>query len=232
MQQVDTLEKLPNERIIAIDGTSGSGKSTIARELGKRLNLKVLETGSLYRAATLLCIENDINFDDEDSICEIISNMNFRFEDQPYLGDRSITTDIRKREVASQVSHVSVHPRVREILTRLMREWIIEHGGGVVEGRDITSVVAPNARVRLFIDAPEEIRAMRRTSDPSDNKESRSQKEIQDLIALRDKIDSSRKSAPLVQLDGVPCIDTSVHELETIVERIVNHFNTGAPLEL
>jgi len=226
------IDDLPNERIIAIDGTSGSGKSTIARELGKELELKVLETGSLYRAATLLCLENGIDVDDEDQICEQVLNMDFRFEEKPFLGSRDITNEIRKREVASQVSQVSVHPKVRKLLTELMRKWIVEHDGGIVEGRDITSVVAPKARVRLFIDAPEDVRAHRRTSDPSDNKESRTQKEIQDLIAMRDKIDSSRKSAPLVQLDGVPCIDTSLYELETIIRAIVVHYKSGQPLEL
>ena len=232
MAENSDFDELPNDRIIAIDGTSGSGKSTIARELGIRLNLHVLETGTLYRAATLLCLENNIDVNDEDRICELVSEMDFKYEHEPFLGTRAIAEEIRKREIASQVSHVSVHPKVRKQLTNLMRKWIVEHNGGVVEGRDITSVVAPKARVRLYIDAPEEIRALRRASDPGDNKESRSQKEIQDLIAMRDKIDSSRKSAPLIQLDEVPCIDTSLFDLETIIQSIVNHYNSGQPIKL
>lgn len=219
-------EELPNERIIAIDGTSGSGKSTVARGLASALGMHVLETGSLYRAATLLSIENNIDVHDEDRICSIISEMNFRYESEPFLDARKITNDIRSHEVAINVSHVSVHPRVRELLTQIMRHWIVQHGGGVVEGRDITSVVAPNAKVRVFIDAPEEVRALRRQVDPNDNTEQRTKEEIQSVIALRDKIDSSRKASPLTKVEGVMEIDSSQYTPQEIIDAIIEVFES------
>ena len=223
---------LPNERSIAIDGTSGSGKSTVARGLGKVLDLNVLETGSLYRAATLLCLENNVDVHNEKEICKLIDNMNFRDENGPFLDSRNISTDMRSHEVAINVSHVYVHPLVRERLTHLMRHWIVQHGGGIIEGRDITTVVAPLAKVRVFIDAPEEIRAARRSVDPSDNTENRTTSEIQEVIALRDKIDSSRKASPLVRGDGVSEIDSSKATPDQIIEAILLSFKSGDPVSI
>ncbi|HMS25508.1 MAG TPA: (d)CMP kinase [Acidimicrobiia bacterium] len=227
-----TADELPNERIIAIDGTSGSGKSTVARGLGKDLGMHVLETGSLYRAVTLICLENDIDVHDEDAVCVAVEEMDFRYEGEPYLGLRHINADIRAREVAMNVSLVSVHPRVRAMLTQLMRHWIVQHGGGVIEGRDITTVVAPQAKVRVYIDAPEDVRAARRHSDPSDNTENRSQSEIQEVIAFRDNLDSTRTASPLVRADGVPEIDSSLYSAEKIISAIMESFASGEPVLL
>lgn len=227
-----TPDELPNERIIAIDGTSGSGKSTVARGLGTALGMHVLETGSLYRAATLICLESDIDVHDEDEVCTVVEEMDFRYEGEPFLGLRHIAADIRAREVAMNVSHVSVHPRVRAMLTQLMRHWIVQHGGGIIEGRDITTVVAPQAKVRVYIDAPEEVRAARRHSDPSDNTENRTQSEIQEVIALRDNLDSTRSASPLVRADGVPEIDSSQYSPEQIIKAIIESFTSGDPVSL
>lgn len=227
-----TADDLPNDRIIAIDGTSGSGKSTVARGLGAELALHVLETGALYRAVTLVCIENNIDVHDEAGICKAISDMHFRFEKEPYLDSRNISSEIRSHEVAVNVSHVSVHAKVRALLTQMMRHWIVQHGGGIIEGRDITTVVAPHAKIRLFIDAPEEVRAQRRSADPSDNTENRTAEQIQEVLALRDKIDSSRAASPLKKVDGVTQIDTSLYSPEQIIFAIAASFNTGDPISL
>lgn len=227
-----SADDLPNARIIAIDGTSGSGKSTIARELAKHVDLKVLETGSLYRATTLLCLENRVSVDDEKSIVSLIEDMHFRYEDGPYLDSRNIKEDIRSHEVAINVSHVSVHEKVRELLTQKMRHWIVQHGGGIIEGRDITTVVAPQAKIRIFIDAPEEIRAQRRQSDPKDNTSNRSEEEIKSVISMRDKIDSSRKASPLTKAPGVYEIDTSKNSIDEIVSGILESFKSGNPIKL
>ncbi len=227
-----TTEELPNDRIIAIDGTSGSGKSTVARGLGTELGLHVLETGSLYRATTLLCLENNVDVHDEDAVCNVVREMHFRFDSEPYLDARNIAADIRTHEVAVNVSHVSVHPRVRALLTQLMRHWIVQHGGGVVEGRDISTVVAPDARIKVFIDAPEDVRAARRSSDPADNTEQRTQSQIQEVIAMRDKLDSTRTASPLTKADGVPEIDTSLYSPDHIIAAIAQAFHSGDPIKL
>lgn len=227
-----SVDELPNERIIAIDGTSGSGKSTIARGLGAYLGMHVLESGSMYRAVTLLCIENNVDVNDEYQICKLIEDMHFRFDGEPYLDSRHIGKDIRSHEVARNVSHVSVHEKVRSMLTQLMRHWIVQHGGGVIEGRDITTVVAPSARIRVFIDAPEGVRASRRQNDPKDNIEKRTREEIQSVIAMRDKIDSSRSVSPLTKADGVSEIDTSKHSPEEIIAAIAIAFNTGEEINI
>lgn len=225
-------DELPNERIIAIDGTSGSGKSTVARGLGAELGLHILETGSLYRAVTLVCLENGIDVHDEEEVLKAIDDLHFRYENGPYIDSRNISSDIRSHEVAINVSHVSIHPKVRAKLTQIMRHWIVQHGGGVVEGRDITTVVAPDAAIRVFIDAPEDVRAKRRQIDPNDNTEQRTQSEIQEVIALRDKIDSTRTASPLTRADGVPEIDSSQYSADHIIHAIADAFKNSQPIKL
>lgn len=227
-----SAQDLPNERIIAIDGTSGSGKSTIARGLSTALGLHVLETGSLYRAVTLICIEQQVDVHDEDAVCEVTKSMDFRYENGPFIGARNISSEIRTHEVTILVSHVSVHRKVRELLTQMMRQWIVQHEGGVIEGRDITTVVAPNAQMRLFIDAPEDIRASRRSIDPNDNTEMHTQKEIQKVLAYRDNLDSTRTASPLTKAEGVTQIDTSLYPPEHIISAIADAFNSGEDVSL
>lgn len=217
-----TSSELPNENIVAIDGTSGSGKSTIARALAKILGLSVLETGSLYRIATLMCLRAKIDVHDEDRVLAAVDGMDFAYEGFPSLDGVDVSVDIKNHDVVLNVSHVAVHPHVRAVLTQIMRHWIVEHGGGVVEGRDITTVVAPEAKLRVFVDAPAEIRAQRRASDPHDNVHNLSQQEIAHGIQLRDSIDSSREDSPLMKIDGVIEIDTTLYPLEETVLKLVD----------
>lgn len=145
------ISALPNDRIIAIDGTSGSGKTTVTRGLGKVLDLPVLETGSLYRAVTLLSLEANVDVHDEQAALAIARDMDFHYDGAPLVGDRDITQDVRSADVVDHVSYVSSHEKVRAVLTSIMQDWIEEHGGGIVEGRDITTVVAPHARIRILL---------------------------------------------------------------------------------
>ncbi len=217
---------LPNNRIIAIDGTSGSGKSTIARGLGAILELDVFETGSLYRATTLLCLRANADVDNEDSVLDVVSKMNFQYNGVPTLDGIDISDEIKNHEIVMNVSHVSVHPQVRSALTQIMRQWIREHDGGVVEGRDITTVVAPQAVLQIFIDAPAEVRAMRRASDPKDNINNLSESEIAQGIAYRDSLDSTRAASPLKRAQGVWEIDSSLMNPEEIIAEIANAYNS------
>lgn len=215
-------EELPNEDIIAIDGTSGSGKSTLARGLGKELGLAVLETGSIYRAIALLCIENNVDIDDEDRVSILASELNFTYEGYPEMDGKNISQDITRHDVALNVSHVAKHPKVREVVTLWTRSWIVDHKGGVVEGRDITSVVAPNAKVKVFVDAPEAIRTARRTRDKQENHEEISSDKVAEVIALRDQIDSNRTASPLIKVEGVYEIDSSSYSPEDMISIVAN----------
>ncbi|MFN8015098.1 MAG: (d)CMP kinase [Acidimicrobiia bacterium] len=226
------IEELPNDRIIAIDGTSGSGKSTITRALATKLGLHYLETGSLYRAVTLICLENNVDVNDEQAVLEVAEEMHFRFDGDSHLDSRNISEDIRSHDVAINVSLVSVHAKVRAKITQLIRHWIVQHGGGVIEGRDITTVVAPKAKLRIYIDAPEEIRAQRRHSDANDNATSRTKDQIQEVLSMRDKIDSGRKASPLTKAKDVPLIDTSKYSVDEITTSLSNSFLTGEKVSL
>ena len=164
-----------DKHTIAIDGPSGSGKTTLSYELSKNLGLSVLETGSLYRCVTLLCLENDLNVNNQD-----------------------VSKRIRDHDVVLNVSYVSVHGKVRAVLTKKMQDWVIEHKGGILEGRDITTVVVPNAKVRVYLDAPQAIRIDRRSEDKSDSAFNEKFENVTESIALRDKIDSTRKLVNLI----------------------------------
>jgi cytidylate kinase len=221
----DILEsQLPNNNIIAIDGTSGSGKSTVARGLGTLLELNVLETGAYYRAATLQCLRMGLDPDNAEQALSAVEGMKFSYEGTPRLDGIDISDDIKSHDVVMNVSFISAHAQVRKILTRMMREWIVDHGGGVIEGRDITSVVTPHAKVRVFIDAPHEVRAKRRSSDPKDNINNLSHSEIAEGIALRDSIDSTRSVAPLIKADGVWEFDSSEFSPQEIIAEIARAF--------
>lgn len=212
---------LPNDRIIAIDGTSGSGKSTLARGLGETLGLKVLETGSLYRATTLKALNENVDVHDEDSVVDIAESLDFTYEDGPKMGGVDVSVDITRHDVVLNVSQVSVHPRVRAVITDWVRSWILDHDGGVVEGRDITTVVAPNAKVQVYVDAPQEIRATRRQEDKVENHENLDEKQVSNSIAFRDNLDSTRTASPLIKAHGVYEIDSSKYTPQEMIDLVV-----------
>ncbi len=223
MQTIEEYQ-LPNDSIIAIDGTSGSGKSTIAKAVAKILNMDYLETGSLYRSLTLKCLESGVDVNDESQILKLFDDFDFSFDSFPVLNGKDVSQDIKKHEIVLNVSQVSVHPKVREHLTQIIRHWIMEHNGGIIEGRDITTVVAPNAKLRVFVDADESVRAQRRQKDPKDNTEGLTKTEVLEGIAMRDKIDSTRSVAPLKRTDGVLNVDTSSTPLDENIDLIVEKY--------
>ena len=206
-----------NESTIAIDGPSGSGKSTLSYALGKYLDLDVLESGTLYRCVTLKCIELNVDVHDETEVAEIAENLNYEFNNRMTILDgRDVSQRIREHDVVLLVSHVSVHEKVRSALT---------HKGGVIEGRDITTVVAPNAKVRIFLDAPEDIRIKRRSQDVNDSASSKSEEEVAESILIRDKIDSNRKVNPLRKIEGVIELNSHDYSVEALAELIVKEYN-------
>ena len=142
-------------RIVAIDGPSGSGKSTVARAVAERLGLDVLDTGAMYRALTLLALEGGVDPTDGAACRRLAGEMNLELGTRTRLNGRDVSATIRGPEVTAAVSTVSAHPGVREVLVGRQRAWVSERRGGVVEGRDIGTVVFPDARVKVFLTASE-----------------------------------------------------------------------------
>ncbi|MBN1632119.1 MAG: (d)CMP kinase, partial [Thermoleophilia bacterium] len=188
--------------IIAIDGPAGSGKSTIAREVANRLGLRYLDTGAMYRAVTLLAIEADLVPDRIAEAGDLAAKAELRFVDRPddltrvFIGEREITDEIRGPIVSGHVSAVSADARVRAVLTDKQRQEAAR-GDVVLEGRDMGTVVAPQADVKVYLTAGVEERARRRQLQLEAKGMSQSLDELVVDITARDAYDSGRELAPL-----------------------------------
>ena len=210
-----------NEKIIAIDGPAGSGKSTIAKALSKRLNLEYLDTGAMYRAVALVSIQQKVEIDDEKQVLAIAKEMNFNFENGLcVVNGFDVTKEIRGSEVTRVVSVVAAMPTVRQEMVERQRLWVEERNGGVVEGRDIGSVVFPKAKVKVYLTASEEVRAERRI----EQEETIDASKVADSIRKRDEADRGRSTSPLVRSEGAIEIDTSLMGVEETIEEILGIF--------
>ena len=210
-----------NEKIIAIDGPAGSGKSTIAKALAKRLNLEYLDTGAMYRAVALISIQQKIETTDEKQVLVIAKEMDFNFEDGIcVVNGFDATKEIRGSEVTRVVSVVAAMPTVRQEMVERQRLWVEKRSGGVVEGRDIGSVVFPKAKVKVYLTASEEVRAERRI----EQEETLDASKVADSIRKRDEADIGRSTSPLVRSEGSIEIDTSLMEIEETIEEILGFF--------
>ena len=210
-----------NEKIIAIDGPAGSGKSTIAKALAKKLNLDYLDTGAMYRAVSFISIQQNIDVLDEKKVLAIAKEMDFNFEDGIcVVNGFDATRDIRGSEVTRVVSVVAAMPTVRQEMVDRQRLWVKEKGGGVVEGRDIGSVVFPKAKVKVYLTASEKVRAERRVEQEETQDASR----VVDSIRKRDEADKGRLNSPLVRSEDAIELDTSLMGVEETVEEILGLF--------
>ncbi len=214
-------------RIVAIDGPSGSGKSTISRGVAAALGLDVLDTGAMYRAVTLVVLDQGVDPTDADACIAAARDAVLEVGERVLLGDRDITDAIRTPEVTAAVSTVSAHPGVRTILVQRQRDWAAERGGGVVEGRDIGSVVFPDAAVKVFLTASEEERARRRQRDEAAAARDVDVAAVRDAIDRRDHLDSTRAVSPLVAAPGALTIDTTGRTPDDIVAEIVAAFTAA-----
>lgn len=203
-------------RVVAIDGPAGAGKSTIARALARRLDVPYLDTGAMYRAVTYAALRDGVDPKNDDAVTRLASMS--RIE----VGDKSVTVDgvdvtreIRSDRINQAVSHVAAISGVRALLREQQRAWVARHGGGVVEGRDIGTVVFPDATLKVFLTASPEVRARRRVAESGGDVEA-----IARSIGERDRLDSSRVDSPLTAADGSITVDTSDMSIEEVVENL------------
>lgn len=215
---IDVIEK--ENFVIAIDGPSASGKSTVAKEIAKILDISYLDTGAMYRAFTYYLLKENINFS-EDEIKKVVEKIDIDIDkDSVILNGEDISKDIRGDEVTKNVSKVSAIPVVREVLVDLQRD--ISKGKSIVlDGRDIGTVVFPNAKYKFFITATAEERAMRRFKDEKSSL-NKSYEEILEDLKARDILDTNREISPLKQAKDAYLIDSTEMSLREVVEKIIN----------
>lgn len=204
--------------IIALDGPSGSGKSTIANILAKKIKISYLNTGSMYRAVTLFFLENNIKKSDKIDI-DLLRKINIDIkEDKVFLNEKDVSDKIRNKEVTENVSWVSSISLVRKYLVDMQRK-ISQNKSIILDGRDIGTVVFPNAKYKFFLVASSEVRAKRRYEQ---NEIDKSLEEIQKDIEKRDYLDSHREISPLKKAEDAIEIDSSNLTIDETIEEIIN----------
>jgi len=210
-------EAIPAELLIAIDGPAGAGKSTVGRALAARLGLQYLDTGAMYRAVGCAALRRGIPVTDEEAVAQLARTIDLNVSDEGVFVDgEDVTTEIRGREVTTVVSSVAANPGVRTELRARQRAWAHDHGGGVIEGRDIGTVVFPDAALKLFVTASPQERAARRVREIGGNVE-----DVAASIAERDRRDMSRLDGPLRPDGGAVVVDTTGITIDDVVDHIV-----------
>ena len=203
--------------VVAIDGPAGAGKSTVAKALAHALQLKYLDTGAMFRAVTSLVLTSGIDEHDESAVGAVAENMNLVMENGLVVADGTdVTTDIRSIAVTSAVSTVAANSRVRANMRDRQRMWSDLNRGGVIEGRDIGTVVFPDAVLKVYLTASPRVRAERRVAEAGGDID-----EIERSIAERDLKDSTRADSPLQESADSVVVDTSNRSIDDIVGSIV-----------
>jgi len=208
--------------VVAIDGPSGSGKSTVARAVAAELGLPVLDTGAMYRAVTLAVLEAGVILDDAAACATVAMSSEITLEGGvTVLDGRDVSQEIRGPLVTAAVSIVSAHGEVREILVARQRAWVARHGGGVVEGRDIGTVVFPDATVKVFLIASDDERARRRHRDEVAAARAVAVEDVKAALDRRDAIDAGRAVSPLRPAGDAIVIDTTNLDVDSVVTEVV-----------
>jgi cytidylate kinase len=206
--------------VLAIDGPSGSGKSTVARAVGAALGLPVLETGAMYRAVTLCALAQGLAPGDADALSDLAARLHIEVDDRVRVDGSDVTDDLRRADVTAAVSAVAAVPGVRAALVARQREWIARHGGGVVEGRDIGTVVVPDAVLKVYLVAREDERARRRQSQ----EHLAGLEATRDDLRRRDAFDSGRAVAPLAAAVDAVIVDTTGRTIDEVVSEVMGHY--------
>ena len=208
---------------IAIDGPSAAGKSTIAKRLAKALGYSHLDTGAMYRCVGYLAAQRGINLHDEDALTEMTASMRIRFDSEGhvFLNEEDVSAAIRENRVSMLASSVSVHPRVRKLLVDMQRQMALDKGV-IMDGRDIGTVILPDAELKIFMVASVEARARRRYQEYLDKHIEADYDTICEDIKKRDDQDMHRAASPLTKAADAHEIDTSDMSIEEVCAAILS----------
>lgn len=206
---------------IALDGPAGSGKSTVARAVARRLSLPHIDTGAMYRAATLKALERGVGTDDGAGLRCLLEVTDIDLRDgKVFLDGRDVSAEVRAGPVTASVSQVAAHAPVRQWMVERQRRLVRERGG-VVEGRDITTVVLPQADFKFFLTAAPRERARRRAAELAAEGVAASVDEVLTGIEARDRLDAGRDVSPLRVAEGATVIDSTGRSVDDVVDEIV-----------
>ena len=208
--------------VIAIDGPAGAGKSTVAKLVAEASGLPYLDTGAMYRCVALQTLRAEVNPSDPDLVGDIASKAVISVEGtRAALNGEDVSSLIRTADIAAIVSVIAAHTPVRDAMRQQQQKWIESHGGGVVEGRDIGTVVFPDAEVKIFLTASPEERATRRVGQSGGDIAA-----VAANIAERDRIDSERVDSPLRPADDAVIVDSTGLDIPKVVSIIVGHYES------
>ncbi len=203
--------------IIAIDGPAGAGKSTVGRALADRLHLAYLDTGAMYRAMTFAALQRGVCEQDIDEVAAMAPTVDIELDDNQVIVDGiDATQAIRGREVTENVSQIAANTTVRSVLVDRQRAWVEAHGGAVVEGRDIASVVFPDAALKLYVTASPRVRAERRVAEVGGDV-----RDMEASIIERDRKDSTRADSPLLTVPDAVVVDTTGMTVDEVIDHVV-----------
>ncbi|MBG9977327.1 (d)CMP kinase [Ruoffia tabacinasalis] len=214
---------------IAIDGPSSSGKSTVAQAIAKKLDIIYIDTGAMYRAVTLAVLQDSIEVSDAERVKKILPTLDLTFKrsdegiQEMYLNRQNVSREIRSDEVTANVSEISAYPFVREKLVEDQRNMASTHSV-VMDGRDIGTVVLPDAEHKFFLNASAKVRAKRRFDENIEKGLSnQTLEEIEESIIARDHYDSNREHSPLKKADDAIELETDHLSVEQVVNTIIDH---------
>lgn len=214
-----------NKINIAIDGPSGVGKSTIADLLAEKLGMIHLDTGAMYRCVTFYMLQNKIDLNDSEELTKALNNIHISFDNgSVYLNQTNVSQEIRTNRISMATSKVATLPAVRKKMVTLQQK-IAKDKGYILDGRDICSVVLPDAEIKIFMDASSKARAERRYKEYIQKGIEADYETIYQDIVARDYQDSHREISPLVQAEDAIRIDTSNANIEQVVEEVLNIIN-------
>ena len=235
---IDHVFLMKRSPIIAIDGPAGSGKSTVTKLIAQKLKLLYLDTGAMYRALSWFLIKENINYQKENELSKIFSDLSIVFKvntnlnQDVYINNHCVTEEIRSQEISSIVSKISSIKKIREFLVAEQRK-IGKLGGLVAEGRDIGTTVFPDAELKIFLTASIDERAKRRKSDlKSKDSNKIDLNELKELIKKRDFEDSNRDISPLIKANDAIELITDGYSVNEVVEKIIKFYNDKIPKEI